>query len=166
MSKGMVLSVRIPVELKAEWEAHCRSTGQSPSHAIRMVIRHLLKHEGEGKQSCTSAYDPDECRVRIELRLTASERESVERIAEQTGVSPNKWIADLVRAYITLEPQFGMHELQVVGESNNQLRAIGRNLNQIALALNRGDQAGDLSAVIARLVNEINQHTEKVHSVM
>ncbi|RMH94407.1 plasmid mobilization relaxosome protein MobC [Lysobacter pythonis] len=59
-----------------------------------------------------------------------------------------------------------MHELQAVGESNNQLRAIGRNLNQIALMLNRGEQAGDLSAVVARLVNEINQHTEKVHAVI
>lgn len=166
MNKGAVLSVRIPVELKAEWEAHCQSRGQSPSHAIRMVIQHLLKHESEGNRTCVSAHDPDQSRARIELRLTTSERESVDRIAEQAGASPNRWIADLVRAFITHEPQLGMHELQVVGESNNQLRAIGRNLNQIALALNRGDQSRDASLVAGRLVTEINQHTEKVSSVI
>jgi antitoxin component of RelBE/YafQ-DinJ toxin-antitoxin module len=166
MSKRAVFSVRIPAEIKAEWEAYCRSKNQSPSHAIRIVIRHLLKHGGEKTPVRVSAHDPDESRSRLELRLSKSEFASIERIAEQAGTSANKWIADLARSYITHEPQFGMHELQAVGESNNQLRAIGRNLNQIALALNRGGQGGDALGLIVKLTSDINEHTEKVNSVI
>lgn len=166
MTEKAAISVRLPSSLKSQWEMHCRSQGQSPSEAVRRVIRHLLKNSGDGHEFDVVRQMADETRVRIELRMTESEREAVERIAERAGASANKWITDLIRSYVTHDPQFGMHELQAVGESNNQLRAIGRNLNQIALALNRGGQAGDLSAVVARLVDEINQHTEKVHSVI
>lgn len=165
MTEKVTISVRISSDLKSQWALHCRSKGQSPSEAIRSVVRHLLSNVDDDHEFDVVRQDPDETRVRVELRMTESEREAVERISERTGTSVNKWITDLVRSYVTHEPQFGMHELQAVGESNNQLRAIGRNLNQIALALNRGDQTGDLSAVVARLVHEINQHTEKVYSV-
>lgn len=166
MKNSDVLSVRIPAELKAEWEHYCRARNQSPSHAVRMVIRHLLKKEVGSQQPQVSAYDPDESRTRVEIRLTNSERNSVERVAAHLGTSPNKWITDLVRAYITHEPQLGMHELQVIGESNNQLRAIGRNLNQIALNLNRGDHSDEVSTVAGQLVSKINKHTEVVHAVI
>ncbi|MCL7714076.1 MobC family plasmid mobilization relaxosome protein [Stenotrophomonas mori] len=166
MNDKSVVSLRLPSDLKHQWALHCRSKGQSPSEALRSVIRHLLKSLDDGHEFDVVRQEPDETRVRVEIRMTASEREAVDRIAARAGTSVNKWMTDLVRAYITHKPQLGMHELQVVGESNNQLRAIGRNLNQIALVLNRGDQAGDLSATVAKLVNEINQHTERVHFVI
>src|SRR5690606_29943492 len=145
---------------------HCRSKSQSPSQVVRLVIRHLLSHKSEETRAHVSTHDPDRSKARTELRLTISELESVKRIADQVGASHNKWISDLVRAYITHEPQFGMHELQMIGESNSQLRAIGRNLNQIALALNRGSQDGDVVALIARLISEIDEHTEMVHALI
>ena len=59
-----------------------------------------------------------------------------------------------------------MHELKVVGESNHQLRAIGRNLNQIAFAMNRGGHGDDLPAAVVSLATTLNEHTEKVSAVI
>lgn len=166
MKNSAVLSVRISPELKAEWDRYCQARSQSPSHAIRMVIRHLIKTELDSQPPRVSVQDPDESRARMEVRLTTSERIAAERIAEHLGTSPNKWITDLVRAYITHEPQLGIHELQIIGESNNQLRAIGRNLNQIALKMNRGDHGEEVAAVVDQIVSKINKHTEGVHAVI
>lgn len=166
MKNTDVVSVRIPAELKAEWGHYCQVRNQSPSHAIRMVIRHLLKKELGSQQAQVSAHEPDDSRTRMEIRLTTSERIAAERIAAHLGTSPNKWITDLVRAYITHEPQLGIHELQVIGESNNQLRAIGRNLNQIALKMNRGDHGEEVAAVVDQIVSKVNKHTEGVYAVI
>lgn len=166
MSADVVLSVRLSTELKAEWDSYCRSKGELPSHAIRTVIRHLLKQTGESCHFQAVQEDPDGTKSRIELRLSASEREAIERIAGQVGTSSNKWISDLVRAYLTHEPQLGMQELQVIGESNQQLRAIGRNLNQIAHALNRDQRERNTAWTAEQLVEVINRHTESVHAAI
>ena len=160
------MSIRLPPELKSEFTQLCRSNGQSPSAVLRAAARQLTRQPGAASVIDVVREQPDPSRARIEIRLTGSERQAIDRISSEAGVSPNKWICDLVRAYITCDPQFGMHELQVVGESNAQLKAIGRNLNQIALALNRGNESDGMVDVIFKLTGQINEHTEKVQVVI
>ena len=166
MTRKVGFSLKLPPDLKSQWVSHCREHGQSPSDAVRRIIHHLLHKNVGDHLSDVESEVPDRIRRRIEFRLSESEFAAVVRISEQSGTSVNKWIADLVRAYITHEPQFGMHELQAVGESNHQLRAIGRNLNQVALAMNRGGKSGDFSGDIRRLSAMLNEHTEKVNAVI
>lgn len=49
-----------------------------------------------------------------------------------------RWIIDAIRVGLTHEPQFSMAEIDALGESNYQLLALSRNLNQIARCLNAG----------------------------
>lgn len=161
-----VLSIRLPPELKSEFTRLCRSNDQSPSAVLRAAARQLARQPQAVPAIDVVRDQPDPSRERIEIRLTGSERQAIERISSEAGASTNKWISNLVRAYITRDPQLGMHELQAVGESNRQLSAIGRNLNQIALALNRGGESDDVAESIFKLTDQINEHREKVYVVI
>ena len=70
------------------------------------------------------------------------------------------------RATLTRQPQFGMRELDALGESNYQLLAIGRNLNQIAKRLNEGLPETVTVQHIEKLRKVIEQHTEVVSKAM
>lgn len=66
---------------------------------------------------------------RFEIFLTVSEREALEVRANEAGSSVRQFIVDAVRATLTHEPQYSMKEIEVLGEANYQLLAIGRKLN-------------------------------------
>jgi hypothetical protein len=73
-----------------------------------------------------------EPRTRIEIRLTLAELEAVERRAVASGLTSNRWVVALIRAQFMKEPQFGVHEMQMLTDSNRQLAGINRWLGQIA----------------------------------
>lgn len=167
MSTKVSFSFRAPAPLKRDFILHYQSKGQGVGETLRAVMGHMLKNSNGSGSPDIEKHSPDKSRVRIEIRLTASEKVAVQRIADQSGTSASKWVSDLVRAYVTREPQFGMHELQVLGDSNSQLRAIGRNLNQIAFAMNRGDDhPDDVEKVVSKLSITIEDHTEKVYAII
>ena len=84
------------------------------------------------------------------------ERSNLERC------STRRWIIDAIRAGLTHEPQFGMAEIDALGESNYQLLAIGRNLNQVAKAMNEGRRDSVTIESIELLRATIQAHTKKV----
>lgn len=70
-----------------------------------------------------------------------------------------------MRASLTHEPQFTMETTKALWESSYQLRAIGRNLNQIAKRLNEGKPAGIKTEQMEKLATYIYRHTDKVAAV-
>ncbi|MNN88173.1 Bacterial mobilization protein (MobC) [compost metagenome] len=77
-----------------------------------------------------------------------------------------RWIIDAIRAGLTHEPQFGMSEIDALGESNYQLLALGRNLNQIARRLNEGNYEPVTVQRIEALSRIIDKHTDLVSSAI
>jgi galactokinase len=78
------------------------------------------------------------------------------------------WIVNLVRVHAFKEPQFVAAEIDALMESNRQLAAIGRNLNQIARNLNLDLNASyqvTLEAIEA-LAKDIKSHRGKVAALM
>lgn len=110
----------------------------------------------------------DVTRRRLEIRLTTSEYQSIQKFAEQQRMSSNQWIINLIRANLVARPQFGMEELRVLGESNSRLLALGRNLNQIARQLNTnpGTRVRLKTEQIENLSRHVATHTAQVTSVM
>ena len=83
--------------------------------------------------------------------------EEVKARAKRRGLAPSRWISALVQTALMKEPVLTEAELLVLEESNRELAALGRNLNQIARALNvafhetervRLDLLGELKAAI------------------
>jgi hypothetical protein len=165
MSQSPILSVHLGSHLKERWADHCRQQSIKPSTALRQVVVHLLNRKGQHSTVATEVTEqPDHSRNRIEIKITDSELVKIESIAKEAGYSRNMWVAYLVRSHLTKAPQWGMRELEVLAESSSQLLHIGRNLNQIARALNTSLDASDTlkSEDVKQLRDIIESHTKMV----
>lgn len=163
-----VLSVHLGT-LKHQWVSYCRSHGISPSDATRQVIRKLVGRELHAENSDSSvSVDALGPKKRIEIRLTCEEHRTVAEAATLAGFSVNSWIVSLVRAQLSDLPQLGQFELEQLAASNSQLVAIGRNLNQIARALNAAPTEKTVYRVeiVEALSEAIRSHTAAVSAVI
>lgn len=106
---------------------------------------------------------PEKPARRCEIKLTPSEYRVASAIAKRDGFALPRWIVGLIRSRLTSTPQFGQQELEVLARSNLNLLAIGRNLNQVAKALNvakadRGVYRVELIEQIWEMVKEHAAH--------
>lgn len=157
-------------ELKAPWQAWCQQQGVTPSHALRQVVRQAL--DGYPAQSV-----PPRLRVtrrrerataRIKLNVTPSELASLRTCARHEGYQPTAWVVAMIRTKLTGEPHVGQPELAALTRSNQQLLALGRNLNQIAKVLNTSpeNRGAFRVEVITELSRVIRTHTDRVSDVL
>jgi hypothetical protein len=168
-------------ELKQPWVEHCARHGHKPGAAIRESVAAALEaaeatpspSSGSARASTPKHVQtlpeakPQGSKLRRGIRLWPSEVDAISRRAELEGCSWQAWTVNVLRGCLTKQPQIGMKEFEVLGASNYQLAAIGRNLNQIARRINDGYDA-DLLTVerLDALLNIITAHTKQVSAVM
>lgn len=156
--------------LKAPWVAWCAKQQIKPSDALRQIIGNVLgqTHPGRAVPRTTVPHRGERVTKRIELRLTPSEHAALVARAKVDGSHPSTWVVAMVRTLLTQQPTLLPPERDALARSNQQLLAIGRNLNQIAKALNSAPQ--DRRALRADLVTElstrIQTHTTMVSNVL
>lgn len=100
------------------------------------------------------------------VRLPEKDRAYLEAAAEKHKSSVNDIIRDIVQSHVRKHPLLTAAEVKVLFQSNYQLLSIGRNLNQIARQLNRGEGASLTSEQIKALSQYIKQHTQRVGDVL
>jgi len=176
------LNVYLGHTLKSQWAAYCDRLGKKPGAALKEAIEaQIAKGQGSApalpsapaKKQKTESPD-DGVRVRLELRLTPSERAAVETFAQAGECSAQQWVITALRGVLTKTPQFSMSEWKALGESNYLLLAIGRNLNQIARRYNEQAKSRKpepidekhLGEVIETLRKEIKQHVTKASAAL
>ncbi|MGY4636156.1 plasmid mobilization relaxosome protein MobC [Pseudomonas sp. TE24901] len=156
--------------LKKPWADYCASIGKKPGAALKEAIERQLESAEaslEPKVYQQTKPTPDKVpKVRVEILLTPSEKAALLKRAEVERCSQRRWIIDAIRAGLTNEAQFSMSEIEALGESNYQLLAIGRNLNQIARKLNEGDSTPVQAKLIEGLSETIDKHTHAVCSTI
>lgn len=158
-------------ELKEPWAAYCSARGLKPGAAIREAIARQLASgpatSGEAGLRRQADETPDTTpKEGVRVWLTSSEKKAMREQAEAEKCSMGRWIVDAIRTRLTGEPQFSMKEIETLGESNFQLLAIGRNLNQIARRLNEGKDAPEVVAAVKELRRQIGEHTALVDRAM
>jgi hypothetical protein len=155
--------------LKGPWLNWCKVRGVIPSDAFRQIVAKLVAASGgPGKFGHDQISRTEKPTVRRWVTLTASEAERVEALAATEGFSPARWILALVRVRLTNTAQLGQRELELLDMSNMRLLAIGRNLNQIAKALNTNPGNRSVYRIddIRALDVLIRQHTQTVGAVI
>ncbi|MBS0155839.1 MAG: plasmid mobilization relaxosome protein MobC [Nitrospira sp.] len=157
-------------ELKAPWQAWCQAHGITPSHALRNALRQAMDRRATRAPGPRPRVTPkrERATARIELNLTTSELTALKKMASHEGYVPTKWLVAMVRTKLTGQPQVGQPELETLARSNQQLLALGRNLNQIAKVLNTSPQNRTAFRVeaITELSRVIQAHTKKVSDVL
>jgi hypothetical protein len=157
-------------DLKTPWQAWCQDHGVTPSHALRNAIRQAMDRKA------TQAPAPrlrvnrrrERATARMKLNVTPSELAALRTYARHEGYQPTAWVVAMIRSKLTGEPHVGQPELETLARSNQQLLALGRNLNQIAKVLNSAPQnrAAFRVEVITELSRVIQAHTKKVSDVL
>lgn len=104
----------------------------------------------------------------IHVRLAEHEEREVALRAKRDGTTRPGWVRKVVRAALHRSPQFSEREELALLESNRELAALGRNINQIAHQLNISLNAADL--VNAQLLRDldatIQAHRDKVYALI
>ena len=156
--------------LKKPWSDYCEALGKKPGAALKEAIEQQLEKAAKNPTPSplrqTGEAPDDEPKVRFEILMTNSEKTAVQERANLERCSQRRWVIDAIRAGLTHEPQFGMKEIEALGESNYQLLAIGRNLNQVAKAMNEGRRDSVTIESIERLRGIIDAHTERVSAAI
>jgi hypothetical protein len=154
MSCDEVLKTRIPSELKLQAkEMAARDFLSEAAWLKRLVIREIRSVHG------TNAGDGEPCRVDVTLapssekggspscgrplfvRLRSEDRLLLDARAEARGMRPATFASVLLRAHLRKLAPLPKDELLALKRSIGELASIGRNINQIAKALNEGAKA-------------------------
>ena len=157
-------------DLKAPWQAWCLNHGITPSHALRNAIRQTMDRKTIQASVPQSRVTPkrERATARMEVHLTTSELVALKKMTGHEGYVPTKWVVAIVRTKLTGQPQVGQPELERLTRSNQELFALGRNLNQIAKVLNTAPQnrTAFRVEVVTELARVIQAHTKKVSDVL
>lgn len=93
----------------------------------------------------------------VRVRLDKDEKDAFTRLADRLGVKPSILHRRLIKEAVDEGPEVFEKELAALLDANVQLSAIGRNINQIARAINQGAVvvepivASDLDGVLAAI---------------
>lgn len=157
-------------DLKAAWQAWCHAHGITSSHAVRITLRQTMDRRATRASASRLRVMPkrERATARLELNLTTSELAALKKMAGHEGYVPTKWVVAMVRTKLTGLPQVGQLELETLARSNQQLLALGRNLNQIAKVLNASpeNRSAFRAEVITELSRVIQVHTKKVSDLL
>lgn len=159
--------LRVPPQLKEDWDVYCSTRKKSSAAVLRALMRYMIRDDMPPEVRKWIAEqttgEPDEGpKERVEVRFTPTEYQGVTSRAEGEGCSPQRWIINCVRASLTHEPQFTLDATKALWESSYQLRAIGRNLNQITKRLHETGTFTVTAERIDKLADYIYSHTDKV----
>lgn len=163
-------TLRLPDDLQEQWQSYCQRNDKKAAASLRALMRYLIQddmpHEVQQWVAEQIEGKPDDGpKRRMEIRFTPTEYQGVTTRAEAEGCSPQRWVINCVRASLTNEPQFTMETTKALWDSTYQLRAIGRNLNQIAKRLNEGMEDTIQPELLEKLASFIYRHTDKVVAV-
>lgn len=152
-------------DLKAPWADWCASHGLTPSEAVRRVLGTVISGSAKGNSAAPESVSAAALR-RCEIRLSSDEHTALMRLAEEEGMTLSRWFQALVRLHLSGRPQFGRQEIAALVESNQQIRAIGRNLNQVAHRLNEGSGEGVSAEQMQGLRDAIETHKSHVRVLL
>ncbi|WP_140987146.1 plasmid mobilization relaxosome protein MobC [Asticcacaulis tiandongensis] len=156
-------------DLKAPWKDWCASHGLTPSEAVRQVLTAVMKGQGRGvitprlKEARSARRGGQK---RIEITLSEDEYAVLGEMAGREGMSLSRWLQSLLRVQLG-KPQFNSAELEALVQSNRNMLALGRNINQIARHLNSREFSDDLtSAQIDYILKEIQAHKTHLRDLL
>lgn len=150
---------------KKVWSHFCETAGKSEAVMLRQMILKVVT--GVVPDEFSPRGEPKTGKVTV--RLTESERVKMLDRAKREGYSnATSWTTAIVRASLHQEPVLTNDEVAALRESNRELAAIGRNLNQVARALNIEFRESDKlkQEAIEKLAERIEQHKDQVAALL
>lgn len=155
-----IIKTELPQNEKAAFRHFSKSQGMTEAEMLRQMVRRVLGDQVENPPA-----EQIERGNRTTLSFTEDEMWAITKRSRADGFTRHTaWLVGLVRAVLFREPTFSSEEMEVLRESNRELAAIGRNLNQIARGINVDFREGERikRAEIQSLAEQLADHREIV----
>lgn len=152
------LRTRVPDDVKRDFAALAQQQGLSEAQLLSLIVSQVLARNPSLPEEAAEHVEPTDRRdVRVPLRL--SEYRAVQALARTRNWPATVYVAQLVRAHLSRSPRFSEDELLALRRATAELSAVGRNINQIARALNSDPGQARLveafpAAALAQVVDE------------
>jgi hypothetical protein len=154
---------RLTSEEKEALAGLARRRGVTESELLRQMIRSVTG----GLE--VEPVDTERRSCQVNIRLDEHERDKLaERSAAEGYRTPTTWAASAVRAALHQDAVLSDTELEELREATREIAAIGRNLNQIARALNADPDAepGGLAQAVVSVAEKIEDHKAAVSALI
>lgn len=142
MANGVRLQTWLDQATKERFSAVARHEGLSDSALLKRLVDLMLQTAAAGRGVLPDADDDSRASAtRVSVRLRPGDVAILQHRAASRGLRPATYISVLARAHLHRLAPLPREELLAVKRAVSELASIGRNLNQIAHAANRGERA-------------------------
>ena len=132
------LLTQVDIELKQRFKKLSKSNGLSESELLRSIVIDAIRNiefTESDKLGLNLDFEKSETE-RITVRMPSFLLQAAKEKGKSKGMATSRWIAALVQSNIAKNPVMADQELNNLKASIRELNAIGRNINQMARALN------------------------------
>ena len=162
MSDNTQLKTWVSRETKTRFASVARHQGLSDSALLKRLVDTMLQ---AGHAASGAATDGRSGRVsRFSIRLRPDDQMILRERAAARGMPAATYVSALTRAHLRSLSPLPKQELLALRRTVSELGSIGRNLNQIARAANKGERASgpsreDLRAIL-RVCEGLRDHVK------
>lgn len=141
-----ILKTRVTDATKAAFLAQAAAQGWSEAHLLELIVTAFLNRSVDLSASTADSPAPTtldgEKTKDVHVRLSVAEYQALDQLATMRHWKRGPYLAHLLRVHLTGQPRFGDDETRALRDATTQLSLLGRNVNQIARALNASPRVG------------------------
>ena len=131
-----ILKTTVPDETKDAFNALAERYGLSESEFLRTIVISVMRDAKTPETEIRKVAEKDTEQARITVRFPVFLLDELKRRSAYRGMAVSRFISAMVQSQIRRVPVMTVPEIRVLNKAIYELSAIGRNLNQIARALN------------------------------
>ncbi|MDB6102435.1 MAG: hypothetical protein JWO52_2434 [Gammaproteobacteria bacterium] len=156
MKTRVHLSTWIDCDSRARFAAIANAQGLSESGLLRRLVKSALIVADTGTESVLEPVEPVASSGRISVRLRPEDMLFLRERARARELPTSTYVSFLIRAHLRALTPLPTAELEALKRSVAEVGAIGRNINQIARAVNQqqwpnGPNRSDLLSLLRAL---------------
>jgi Mobilization protein NikA len=167
MSQFALIACRVPFETKVRVRQLAECEGITESALLRQLLEVVLRTAGLGEPPPIAPSETVNRDARVNVRLEPEDWRLLKERAKTRGLPSATYLSYLTRSHLRGAAPLPSAEYTLLKQSVEQLAAIGRNLNQIARAMNQGDRsAGPGQADIAAMLKTSEALRQHVRALL
>jgi hypothetical protein len=169
MIADSLITARVTSEMKECFAAAARARALSESALLKRLVEAALLTATTPQPAVTDSVEPVPIDGKISVRLRTDDFLLLRERAKARVIPTSTYVSFLIRSHLRALTPLPTAELNALKRSVAEVSAIGRNLNQIAHALNKGERVdgvskADLHALL-RALDGLRVHIKAVIKV-